>query len=281
MEKITVAATKLKNKLQQETQIDFVENEQTLLTLNNDFGGMVQGSAAAVAIPKTVHEIQQLLALANKNKFSVTTRALGLSQSGQAVAPPHGIVLLTSALNQIEEPDLDAETITCQAGATWKDVVTKSSAYGYLPKVLPFRLELSIGGILSAGGLGSTSHEYGPIINHVTELEIVAGSGEHIRCNRKVAADLFHAVLGGLGQHGVIVSATIALRPFKPKTRTFYLLYDNHNAWLQDQWSLIQNKTCHHLEAFCSASVQGLRQATSVFYKPFAAWLYPMQVSIE
>jgi cytokinin dehydrogenase len=40
-----------------------------------------------------------------------------------------------------------------------------------------------------------------------------AGKGEVVTCSEKQNADLFHGVLGGLGQFGIITRARISLGP--------------------------------------------------------------------
>lgn len=41
----------------------------------------------------------------------------------------------------------------------------------------------------------------------------VIGKGEVLTCSEDDNSDLFHAVLGGLGQFGIITRARIALQP--------------------------------------------------------------------
>lgn len=41
----------------------------------------------------------------------------------------------------------------------------------------------------------------------------VAGKGEVLNCSEEQNADLFHGVLGGLGQFGIITRARISLEP--------------------------------------------------------------------
>lgn len=40
-----------------------------------------------------------------------------------------------------------------------------------------------------------------------------AGKGEVVNCSKEENADLFHGVLGGLGQFGIITRARISLEP--------------------------------------------------------------------
>src|SRR5205085_5446025 len=88
------------------------------------------------------------------------------------------------------------------------------------------------------------------------------------------------AVLGGLGRGGIIASADIELRPFKPRVRTFYLLFDDIGAWLEAQRFLVKSNRADYLEAFCTPCVQGLR-AGPTGRVPFAEWFYALHVSLE
>lgn len=42
---------------------------------------------------------------------------------------------------------------------------------------------------------------------------VITGKGDFVTCSEKNAPDLFYAVLGGLGQFGIITRARIALEP--------------------------------------------------------------------
>lgn len=42
---------------------------------------------------------------------------------------------------------------------------------------------------------------------------MIAGKGEVFNCSEEQNADLFHGVLGGLGQFGIITRARISLEP--------------------------------------------------------------------
>jgi cytokinin dehydrogenase len=63
----------------------------------------------------------------------------------------------------------------------------------------------------------------------------VTGDGQLRSCSREVARDLYEAVLGGLGQCGIIVSAELELRAVAPRVRTYYLLCDDVRQWIEDQ----------------------------------------------
>jgi cytokinin dehydrogenase len=63
---------------------------------------------------------------------------------------------------------------------------------------------LSVGGTISTGGFGVTTYNLGLQVDHVQELEVVTGNGQIITCSDERDRDLFNAMLGGLGQCGII-----------------------------------------------------------------------------
>lgn len=46
---------------------------------------------------------------------------------------------------------------------------------------------------------------------------MIAGKGEVVNCSKEQNGDLFHSVLGGLGQFGIITRARIVLEPAPAK----------------------------------------------------------------
>ncbi len=68
--------------------------------------------------------------------------------------------------------------------------------------------------------------------------------------------------------------------PVRPRVRTFYLLYDDHRRWIEDQRVLAHTGEVSAMEGFCSASMQGLR-GTGGHRKAFAQWFFPLQASYE
>lgn len=60
-------------------------------------------------------------------------------------------------------------------------------------------------------------------------LYLCAGTGEVVNCSEHQNADLFHGVLGGLGQFGIITRARISLEPApKMVTKKFYICKTQH-----------------------------------------------------
>lgn len=256
-----------------------LERSQKLLEESGtDFGGLVHGPVKARVRPSTVDELSSVVSIANETRVSLAPRGLGYSQSGQSI-PDRGISIDTSAFDRVDV-DPAGRTVRCGAGSTWRDVLDATAKHGLAPQVMPLNLDLTVGGTLSAGGMGSTSHRFGMACSTVDGFEVVTGEGRPLEVTESDHRDAYDCVLGGVGQFGVITNATLRLRPLRLRTRTAYLLYDDLESMATDQRRLMDDERCIHLEGFAAAAVQGLRLVDGRRI-PFARWFYGLHVSIE
>jgi cytokinin dehydrogenase len=95
-----------------------------------------------------------------------------------------------------------------------------------------------------------------------------AGHGETVTCSKARNADLFNAVLGGLGQFGVITRARIALEPAPARTRWMRLVYTDFSTFSADQDRLIALPSpVSYLEGsvFVNSSLEGGLKGTAFF----------------
>jgi len=244
-----------------------------------DFGRLVRRSALAVLAPRSIGELERILAFANARSLRLTARGRGMSQGGQSI-PAGGVSLDLSRLTETGVPQATSRTMRCSSGTTWRSAIASAAPHGFLPKVVPLNLDLTVGGLLSVAGVGATSHRFGCAVSCVAELEVVTGDGRRITCSETREPSVYQAVLGCLGRGGIIASADVELRPFKPRVRTFYLLFDDIAPWLEAQRRLAESNRADYLEAFCTPCVQGLRNGPTG-RAPFAQWFYALHVSLE
>ncbi|MER5548536.1 FAD-binding protein [Streptomyces sp. NPDC002589] len=210
-----------------------------------DFGHLVRAEPLGVLRPESGADIQDLLQFAGPRGIPVSARGGGHSMYGQGQAGG-GIVLDLRALHRVG-PVTDGQ-VTVQAGALWRDVLAATLPYGRTPPVLTDYLGASVGGVLSAGGLGGAGHRHGLVADQVLELEVVTGAGEHRVCSPDRDPELFHAVLAGLGQCAVIVSATLRLVPAPDRVRRHCLYYTDLTRYLADQRRLAEEQRFAYLE---------------------------------
>lgn len=251
-----------------------LSDEQSLVLFGQDFGKLIQSQPVAVSAPQSTESLQSLILFANQYHLPVTIRGNGLSQGGQSLPVPGG---LTISMQSFNKPlDLSEDLIWVEANTSWKNLLEKSLLKNKAPYVLPYNCNLSVGGVLSARGIGASSFKYGVINAYVSALEVVDGLGRKQIVEKN--SPLFQACLSGQGRFGVITKACIQLRSVQPRVKTFFLVYADQNQWFEDIYK-IQGKV-DYMEIFCSPSIQGARLKEDKRI-PMAYWLYGLHLSVE
>jgi cytokinin dehydrogenase len=243
-----------------------------------DFGHLTRAEPRAVVSPRTADEIVAIVELAARRKLPLCPRGRGYSQSGQSLSP-EGLCLDLSRLDRIGPVDVSSRLVACEPGVRWRELVSATLREGLIPRVLPLSLDMSVAGLLSAGGIGTNSHRHGPVVSQLAELEVVTGDGKLSRCTATTNGDLFAAVLGGLGRFGVVARASLALRPVPARVKTFHLVYFDMGAWLADQERVVGDRRAEHLEALCWMGAKGFRRVADSGAR--VQWLYGLQLGFE
>jgi FAD/FMN-containing dehydrogenase len=222
----------------------------------DDFGHIVHRRPVAVLRPGSVRDVVAMIRFCGAHGLKTAPRGQGHGAYGQAQVEG-GLVIETAPLAEIGAVGPRSRTVTVGAGAKWSDVTKAALAHGLTPPVFTDYLELSVGGTLSVGGLGGQSHHHGAQVDNVTELRVVTGAGELVRCSPTRHRELFHAVLAGLGQCAVIVGATIRLLPAPTTVRHYLLPYDDLNTFLADQRLLVTDGRFGYVEGQVVADANG------------------------
>ena len=209
-----------------------------------DFGRMTRRVPGAVATPGSPEEVSSIVRSCARDEIPLTIRGGGHSQGGQSLSDG-GLVLDTMRLDRIRPPE--GELVRAQGGAQWGKVLDALRGTRLLPLVMADIAEVTVGGTLSAGGLGTTSHRYGMQIVHVEQLEVVTGTGERVLCSRTRNADLFDAVRGGQGQFGIITEAWIRLRRAGERIRLYELRYRDFDQFSSDFRHVVDDDRFDHL----------------------------------
>ncbi len=209
-----------------------------------DFGRMTGRRPDAVAIPESAEDVAGIVRWAARENCPIAIRGGGHSQGGQTLAD-RGLVLDTARLDRVHSPG--PELVRVEGGARWGKVVDTLFGTRRLPRVLADHGELTVGGTLSAGGVGTTSHRYGVQIGQVEQLEVVTGTGELVRCSSTRDKDLFDAVRGGQGQFGIITQAWLRLRAAGERFRRHELLYRDFDRFMDDFERIVAEDRFDHL----------------------------------
>lgn len=217
----------------------------TLAWAADDFGHVVREYPRAVLRPGSATDIATILRFASEHGIPVVPRGRGHSTYGQAQARD-GIVIDMSTLGRVCHVGHDR--VIVEAGATWAEVLRATLPHGLTPPVLTDYLGLSVGGTLSVGGLGGTSHRHGAQTDTVLALDAVTGDGRSLGCSPTESPELFRSLLAGLGQCGVITRATLRLVPAPARVRRYKLFFRTARLLTESQLRWVRERRFDHLQ---------------------------------
>ncbi|OVA07384.1 FAD linked oxidase [Macleaya cordata] len=234
--------------------------------LAKDFGNRYQFYPLAVLSPKSVSDVATTLKHVfqmgpGNSELRVAARGQGHSLQGQSQVH-RGLVINMRTLREPEMQVVHTKKhpyVDVSGGELWINILRESLKHGLAPKSWTDYLHLTVGGTLSNAGISGQAFRHGPQISNVYQLEIVTGKGEIVNCSEKQNADLFHGVLGGLGQFGIITRARIALEPAPKMVKWIRVLYSDFSIFAKDQEHLISSEnTFDYIEGFVLINRTGL-----------------------
>ncbi|WP_111766042.1 FAD-binding oxidoreductase [Nakamurella deserti] len=184
------------------------------------------GPAAVLVRPADVAEVQQTLRIASAHRTPVVVRGAGTGLSGGAIAPPGGIVLSTERLNRILSLEPADEIAVVQPGVITADLDRAAAAVGlrYAPDPASYAIS-TVGGNIATNAGGLRCVKYGVTRESVLALDVVLADGSLISTGHRTikgvtGLDLVGLLVGSEGTLGVVVGATLRLRPLPARTET-------------------------------------------------------------
>ncbi|GAA0146121.1 oxidase [Lithospermum erythrorhizon] len=240
-----------------------------------DFGGLKRAEPLAIFRPNSAHDVARLVRVVYESShgFTVSARGHGHSINGQAMTKDGVVIEMSNGEGGNFETIVSEKLmyVDVWGGELWIDVLRSTLEYGLAPKSWTDYLYLSVGGTLSNAGISGQAFNHGPQINNVFQLDVVTGKGELLTCSEDEHSELYHAVLGGLGQFGIITRARIALEPAPQRVRWIRVLYSNFSAFTKDQEYLISlqtNKKFDYVEGFVIVDEGLINNWRSSFFSP-------------
>ena len=163
-----------------------------------------------VARPTNIEECREALAYCRKLGLKICPRGAGRSYGDEALN--NGQALLdVSAMNRILEFDEERAQITVEAGTRLIDIFEHVHYRLLTLPSSPTESHSTVSGAICANVNGKDGWKRGSFAHQVVRLSLLTAGGETIEIDR--SHELFNAVVSGIGMLGIVLDATLQLKP--------------------------------------------------------------------
>ena len=171
----------------------------------------------AVVFPKTNAEVAEIVKICAKYKIPIIPYGTGTGVEGAVVAIEGTLCIALNEMNRILRVSPDDRDATVQAGVTRLQLNTHLAEMGtQLHFSVDPGADASLGGMVATRASGTSTVQYGTMLNNVLGLTVVTADGTIVHTGsraRKSAAgyDLTRLFIGSEGTLGIITEITLKL----------------------------------------------------------------------
>ena len=197
----------------------------------------------AAVLPGSVDEVAAIVAHAMETGVPIVPWGGGSAIGVGAPPARAGLVLVLTRLDALVEHEPGDLTATAQAGITIAALQAALRARGQWLSLDPSdAARATLGGVLAANASGPRRHLYGTARDLLIGVTVVTADGAVVRGGGKVVKnvagyDLPKLFVGSFGTLGVIVEATVKLRPLPDAERLVAVRFER----LQDAGVALRN----------------------------------------
>ncbi|MGA5501181.1 FAD-binding oxidoreductase [Streptomyces umbrinus] len=190
----------------------------------NDMASFCEaGTPAVVVLPRTVEQVQHVMRVATELRIPVVPQGARTGLSGAANASEGCVVLSLVKMDRILEISPVDRIAVVEPGvinATLSRAVNEHGLY-YPPDPSSWEM-CTIGGNIGTASGGLCCVKYGVTAEYVLGLDVVLADGRLMSTGRRTAKgvagyDLTRLFVGSEGSLGIVVRATLALKPQPPQ----------------------------------------------------------------
>ncbi len=186
-------------------------------------GTFVEGTPAAVVLPRTTDQVRDVVRHAAHNRVPIVPRGMGTGLAAGSISIPEGcLVVCLTRMARVLEIDRANATARVEAGVVTADLQSRVEEVGlsYPPDPSSNR-HSTIGGNIACNAGGPHCLKYGVTGDYVLGLTVVLADGGILRTGGKSIKDVTGLDLNALftGSEGTLGLVTEALLRLVPKPR--------------------------------------------------------------
>ena len=179
-----------------------------------------------VVFAESAEDVVATLQLATEHRVPVVPRGAGTGLAGGSSARSGEVVLDVSRMNKILRIDPVEQLAVVQPGVLNAEINAAAAEYGLFYAPDPASTAIcSIGGNIATNAGGMRCAKYGVTRESVLALRVILADGRELRTGRETIKgvtgyDLNALIIGSEGTLGIVVEATLRLRPLPVATAT-------------------------------------------------------------
>lgn len=186
---------------------------------------------AAVALPRTVEQVQEVVRACRRHDVSFTPRGAGTGLSGGALPLDGGLQIGLARMHRILDIDPFERVARVEAGVVNLDLKKAAARHGLTFAPDPSsESACTLGGNFAGNSGGPHCLKYGVMLPHVLGAKIVTPEGELLelggRWDPGEGLDLLALLVGSEGTGGIVVELTLRLVPLEPARSTFLAVFE-------------------------------------------------------
>lgn len=170
--------------------------------------GRYPQAEATLSFPQSLEQCAEVV----HGGHDMIARGLGRSYGDSSLAAQ---MVSTRYLDHLLAFDDASGVLSCSAGTTLDEILRVFVPRGWFLPVTPGTRFVTIGGAIASDVHGKNHHLDGCFSAHVARIELLLGNGEKVCTSPTELPELFHATCGGMGLTGVMLAATLRLRPIR------------------------------------------------------------------
>jgi glycolate oxidase len=211
-----------------------ITNPQELRTYECDGLTNFRVIPAAVLIPASGEQVQQLVRICHREKICFVARGSGTGLSGGALPCENGIVISLARLDRILEIDIPNQRVIVEPGVFNAAVSQAVAGKGYFYAPDPSSQSVcSIGGNVAENSGGAHCLKYGFTTTHVIGLEVVLPDGSLVHLGGRTldrpGYDLAGVFVGSEGTLGIVTKVILRILKQPEVIQTLLAAFNSTN----------------------------------------------------